>query len=177
MLQTYRRQLEESEGKYRSLVESINDVVWETDSDLRYTYVSPKVREVMGYEPEDIMGKTPFSLMEPGERDRLGAVITDMINRKGSFALVEFSMKRRDGCMAEMEISGLPVRDHAGKITGYRGIARDVSERKRVGEALKKAYDELESRVQQRTAELLKPTIALQQSESKYRSWCRTPTA
>ena len=169
VLQMYRRQLKESEGKYRSLVESINDVVWETDSDLRYTYVSPKVREVMGYEPEDIMGKTPFSLMESGERDRLGPAITDMINRKGSFALVEFSMKRRDGSMAELEISGLPARDHAGKITGFRGIARDVGERKRVGEALKKAYDELELRVQQRTAELEKANIALTESESNYR--------
>ena len=169
VLQMYRRQLKESEGKYRSLVESINDVVWETDSDLRYTYVSPKVREVMGYEPEDIMGKTPFSLMKAGERDRLGPAITDMINRKGSFALVEFSMKRRDGSMAELEISGLPARDHAGKITGFRGIARDVGERKRVGEALKKAYDELELRVQQRTAELEKANIALTESESNYR--------
>jgi PAS domain S-box-containing protein len=168
-LEASRQQLAESEGKYRSLVESINDVVWETDSDLRFTYVSPKIRDVMGYEPDEISGKTPFDLMEAGERERLSPAITDIINRKGSLALVEFSMKHRDGHMVEIEISGLPVRDSTGTITGFRGIARDVSERKRVGEALKKAYDDLELRVQQRTAELKEANMALMESESRYR--------
>ncbi|MGA9139583.1 MAG: PAS domain S-box protein [Methanocella sp.] len=168
-LQTSRQQLSESEVKYRSLVESINDIVWETDSDLRYTYVSPKVREVLGYEPDEVMGKTPFDLMDAGDRGRTGPAITDMINRKGSFELVEFSMNRRDGSLADLEISGLPVRDHAGKTTGFRGIARDVGERKRTGEALKKAYDDLEHRVQQRTAELKEANKALTENESKYR--------
>ncbi len=168
-LQTSRQQLSESEVKYRSLVESINDIVWETDSDLRYTYVSPKVREVLGYEPDEVMGKTPFDLMDAGDRGRMGPAITDMINRKGSFELVEFSMNRRDGSLADLEISGLPVRDHAGKTTGFRGIARDVGERKRTGEALKKAYDDLEHRVQQRTAELKEANKALTENESKYR--------
>jgi PAS domain S-box-containing protein len=168
-LQTSRRQLEESEGKYRSLVESINDIVWEMDSDLRYTYASPKVREILGYDPGEIMGRTPLDLMKAKDRDRVISAITDMINRKGSFELVEFSINRRDGSYADLEISGLPIRDNAGKITGFRGIARDVGERKQTGEALKKAYDDLELRVQQRTAELEKANIALTESESKYR--------
>ncbi|OPY26095.1 MAG: aerobic respiration control sensor protein ArcB [Methanocella sp. PtaU1.Bin125] len=168
-LETSRQQLAQSESKYRSLVESINDVVWEMDSDLRFTYVSPKVREVLGYQPEEVRGKTPFDLMEPKEKTRLGPAITNMISRRGLFELVEFSMIRRDGSKAELEISGLPVTDASGRITGYRGIARDIGERKRVEEALKKAYDDLEHRVRQRTAELEKANRALQESESRYR--------
>ncbi len=142
-LQTSRRQLEESEGKYRSLVESINDVVWETDADLQFTYVSPKVPDLTGYEPGELTGKTPFDMMGPGERDRLGPVITDMINRKGSFALVEFSMLRKDGSRAELEISGTAIRDFSGRIVGYRGITRDIGERKRSEEALRESEERL----------------------------------
>ena len=153
-LEASRRELEENEGKYRSLVESINDMVWETDDQQRFTYMSPRVRVIMGFEPGEIAGKTLFELAPQGEEARLVPVITDMIERQGAFSLVEMKVVRKDGSLTDLEISGTPVLGPTGKVTSYRGIARDISERKRVGEALKNAYDELESRVQQRTAEL-----------------------
>ncbi len=70
-LEASRRQLEESEGKYRNLVESINDMVWETDDRLRFTYISPRVRDILGYEPGDVVGKSPFDLATKGEEARL----------------------------------------------------------------------------------------------------------
>jgi PAS domain S-box-containing protein len=142
-LEVSRGQLEESEGKYRSLVESINDMVWETDGDLRFTYISPRVRDIIGYEPGDILGKTPFELTGAKERERLVPAITGMLNKDGTFELVEFPMARKDGSIAELEISGLPVRDPAGRIEGYRGIARDISERKRAEEALRESEERL----------------------------------
>jgi PAS domain S-box-containing protein len=161
-LEASRRQLEESESKYRSLVESINDMVWETDAGLHYTYISPLVIASVGYDPGDILGKTPFDLAAPDVRDRLMPLITDMLARTGSFALVEFPLRRPDGGIVELEISGLPVRDPAGRVVGYRGIARDIGERRRTQEALKKAYDQLEIRVQQRTAELKEANDSLE---------------
>lgn len=153
-LETSRRQLEESEGKYRSLVESINDIVWEIDVDLRFTYISPRIRDVAGYEPGQILGKTPFDLTDAEAQGRLIPIISDMLARNGSFALVEIPLAHADGSIIELEISGMPIRDAAGRIAGYRGIARDIGERRRTEAALKKAYDDLELRVQQRTAEL-----------------------
>jgi PAS domain S-box-containing protein len=142
-LEVSRGQLEESEGKYRSLVESINDMAWETDSNLRFTYVSPRVRNLTGFEPGDILGKTPFDLTSAKERERLVPAITDMLNREGAFDLVEFPMARKDGGIAELEISGLPVKDAAGRLTGYRGITRDIGERKRAEEALRESEERL----------------------------------
>jgi PAS domain S-box-containing protein len=161
-LEVSRGQLEESEGKYRSLVESINDMVWETDDQLRFTYMSPRVRIIMGYEPGDIAGKSPFELAPKGEKARLVPVIAGMIERQGTFSLVEMKIVRKDGILADLEISGTPITGPTGKITGYRGIVRDISERKRADAALKNAYDELELRVHLRTAELKEANDSLE---------------
>jgi PAS domain S-box-containing protein len=153
-LEASRRQLEESEGKYRSLVESINDMVWETDDQMRFTYMSPRVRSIMGYEPGEIAGRSPFELAPEGEEARLVPLIAGMIERQGAFSLVETKVLRKDGSQTDLEISGTAIPGPAGGIAGYRGIARDIGERKRAEAAMRQINDELESRVQQRTADL-----------------------
>jgi PAS domain S-box-containing protein len=129
-LEASRRQLEESEGKYRNLVESINDIVWETDERLRFMYMSPRARDVLGYEPGEVLGKSPFELSMKGEEARLVPVINGMMESQGTFSLVEIRIVRKDGTLADIEISGTPVKGPTGKIAGYRGIVRDMSERK-----------------------------------------------
>jgi len=57
--------LRESEERYRILVETVSDWVWEVDVNVVYTFVSPKVRDLLGYEPGEVLGKTPFDLMPP----------------------------------------------------------------------------------------------------------------
>ena len=53
----------ESEERFRGLVESTSDWIWQVDQNAVYTYVSPKVKDILGYEPEEVLGKTPFDLM------------------------------------------------------------------------------------------------------------------
>ncbi len=66
-----------------------------------------------------------------------------MIERQGAFSLVEIRVVRKDGTLADLEISGTPVTGPTGKITGYRGIVRDMSERKRAEEALRESEERL----------------------------------
>jgi PAS domain S-box-containing protein len=142
-LEASRRQLEESEGKYRNLIESINDMVWETDERLRFTYISPRVRDILGYGPGDVVGRSPFDLAPKSEEARLVPLISGLIERQGTFSLVEMRVMRKDGTLADLEISGTPVKDPTGKIAGYRGIVRDMSERKRAEEALRESEERL----------------------------------
>ncbi len=60
-----------NEKRYRQLVESSNDWLWEMDSDSVYTFASPHCREFLGYEPEEIIGKRPYDLMPPEEAKRI----------------------------------------------------------------------------------------------------------
>jgi PAS domain S-box-containing protein len=68
---TARKEAEEalraSEQRFRSLVETTSDWIWEVDQNAVYTYASPKIKDILGYEPEEVVGKTPFDFMDPGE--------------------------------------------------------------------------------------------------------------
>ena len=143
-LETSRQKLQDEEQRLRSLVENLSDMVWEMDVDRRFTYVSPRSREVMGYEPGDLLGKNPFLLMRQGEGDRLIRVIGERIARGDIPVHVELEIPRPDGRPTFLEASGTPILGPAGKIVGYRGIARDIGERKRAEERLANARLSLE---------------------------------
>ncbi|MBN1104951.1 MAG: PAS domain S-box protein [Deltaproteobacteria bacterium] len=63
--------LRESEEKFRGLVETTSDWIWETGADGKYTYASPRGRDLLGYAPEEVVGRRPFDFMAPGEAKRL----------------------------------------------------------------------------------------------------------
>ncbi len=84
---------------------------------------------------ETSLGKTPFELAPQGEEARLVPVITDMIERQGAFSLVEMKVVRKDGTLADLEISGTPVLGPTGKdnrLPGHRsGYQRAKAGRER----------------------------------------------
>ena len=126
-----------SEKRYRSLVETSSDWLWEVDAKGRYTYVSSRVREILGYEPEEVVGRAPFDLMSEEEARRVRAICAEIQATRRPFALLENVNQHRDGRLVVLETSGVPVFDSNGEFTGYRGVDRDITERKRTAEALK----------------------------------------
>jgi PAS domain S-box-containing protein len=162
--------LRESKEKFRGLVEHVNDWVWEIDMDCFYTYSSPRVRDMLGYEPADLLGTTPFNYMDSEETDRVKSLFYPILNAREEFSLLEHTLIRKDGCKVTVETSGMPIYDIQGNFSGYRGIDRDISARKRVEEALKNAYDDLEEKVKERTAELEKAYELLKESEGRLKA-------
>ncbi|NIT62883.1 MAG: PAS domain S-box protein [Gammaproteobacteria bacterium] len=144
-----RRQAEEalrrSEERFRSLVETTSDWVWEVDQNAIYTYVSPRVRELLGYEPDELLGKTPFELMPPGEAQRVADIFGPIAAQQRPFNALENANRHKDGHLVVLETSGVPIFDGAGRFLGYRGIDRDITERKRTEEALRARDAALES--------------------------------
>ena len=138
---TERKRAEEalrgSEQRFRSLVETTSDWVWEVDRDGRYSYSSPKVKEVLGYEPDEIIGKTPFDLMPAEEAIRVSDQVSESMGERRPFSGVENVNLRKDGRWVVLETSGVPVFGGTGEFRGYRGIDRDVTERKHAEEALR----------------------------------------
>ena len=142
-LEASRQQMLDKEQRLRNLVENLSDMVWEMDVDRRFTYVSPQSMEVVGYEPGDLLGKNPFTLMREGDEGRVIQVIREQITRGEIPVLVEIEISRPDGRMTRLEASGVPIVGPDGKVAGYRGIARDIGERKRAEEALRESEERL----------------------------------
>jgi PAS domain S-box-containing protein len=108
--------LRESEERFRSLVETTSDWVWEIDRNGVYTYVSPKITELLGYEPEEIIGETLFGLMPPDEAERIGVIFEDVTASQRPFERLENAALRKDGRLVVLETSGVPFFDAGGKL-------------------------------------------------------------
>jgi PAS domain S-box-containing protein len=122
--------LRESEEKYRSLVETTSDWIWETDKKGTYTYSSPKVTDLLGYKPEEITGKTPFDFMPYSEAKRVSDIFHSALSLQTSFDSIEKLSLHKNGTLVFVETSGVPIFSDKGELLGYRGIDRDITARK-----------------------------------------------
>jgi PAS domain S-box-containing protein len=118
--------LRKSEERLRSLIETTSDWIWEVDERFVYTYVSPRVRDLLGYEPEEVLGKTPFDFMPPEEARRTREAVAA---GEPLFAF-ENENRHKDGRSVILETSARPFFDTQGVFCGYRGIDRDITKRK-----------------------------------------------
>jgi diguanylate cyclase (GGDEF)-like protein/PAS domain S-box-containing protein len=134
--------LRASEHRFRDLVEFSSDWVWEVDAQARYIYASPKVKELLGYAPEEIIGKTPFDLMPAEEAERVGIIFAEIAKSQRPFAALENVNRHKDGRLVVLETSGVPVFD-GGELVGFRGVDRDITERKQSDAVLKRSQASL----------------------------------
>ncbi|MBT0732622.1 PAS domain S-box protein [Methanoculleus bourgensis] len=128
--------LRESEMLFRSLVENINDLILNVDETCAFTYVSPKSREILGYAPEEMLGKTPCDFMAPEKAERVRVQLAALLADPRPRILFEWTMLHRNGNPVTLEVSGTPIYDMIGSFTGYRVVCRDITERVRATKRL-----------------------------------------
>ena len=126
--------LQKSEQQLRALLDVTNYWVWEIDEHAVFTYSSPNTCNMLGYEPEEVLGKTPFQLMLPEEARRVGDLFGPIVEARQSFSGMETVFLHKDGRRIVLECGGVPVFDGAGRFKGYRGMDRDITEHKRIAE-------------------------------------------
>ncbi len=131
----------ESEERFRSLVETTSDWIWEVDQNGVYTYSSPKVKDLLGYEPEEVIGKTPFDFMPLDEAEHNARLFRDIIESKKPFKRLENKNLHKNGYYVTLETNGVPIFDSNGNLTGYRGIDRDITERKQAEKDLRESEE------------------------------------
>jgi len=136
---TAQNQLCQSEQRFRHLVETTSDWVWEVDTTGRYTYSSPKVWDLLGFAPGEVVGRTPFDFMPPAEAERAAGVFREIVARREPFSHLENTNQHKAGRLVVLETSGTPIFGEHGELLGYRGMDRDVTEQKRLGLQLRQA--------------------------------------
>lgn len=129
--------LEQSRKRFQDLVETVGDWVWEVDAHGVYTYASPRIRGLLGYEPHEVIGKTPFDFMPQEQRGEVEAFFQACVEKRAPFHALENSNRHKDGHLVVLETSGIPFFDDEGTFLGYRGVDRDVTVRRAAEEALR----------------------------------------
>ena len=136
--------LRESEERFRQVAEVANDFIWEADAEGLYTYTSPSVQKILGYAPEELVGRLHFyDLFAPETKAALQAAAFEVFACKQTFRDFININVSKDGRLVHLETSGIPLLDEAGNLVGYRGADTDVTERKESEEKLRQAYDEV----------------------------------
>jgi len=134
------RVLRNSAERFRSLVEATSDWIWETDYRGVYTYASPKVKDILGYEPLEVLGRVVTDLMPPGEAERMAEILVEHLERPKPFQRLENINLHKDGRIVVIETSGIPIINEWGHLEGYRGIDRDITRRRKAEESLRATF-------------------------------------
>jgi PAS domain S-box-containing protein len=129
--------LEKSEMKYRQLVELAQEGIWVIDADANTTYVNPRMAEMLGYTPEEMIRRHIFSFTD--ERGKEIAQIGLDRQEQGVREQHDFEFLRKDGQRIYASLQTSPMMDEAGNYTGAVAVVADITERKRAEEALKKS--------------------------------------
>jgi PAS domain S-box-containing protein len=135
VITNYESALARSETRFRGLVESITDIIWEIDKSYCYTFVSPNVFEVLGFRHDELLGKPVFSIIHPSDRGRMEDLYSQCSDAPRPFHQIELNFLHRDGHFVTTESSGIPILDRDGKCQGFRGIDRDISQRRQAERA------------------------------------------
>ncbi len=152
--------LRESEERYRDLFENANDLIQSVAPDGSFIYVNRAWRETLGYSQEEVAELSLFDVIHPDSRAHCMETFQQVMQNK-KIGRVEAVFIARDGREVTLEGS-VSCRFIDGKPSATRGIFRNITERKRAEEDLRRHREHLEELVEERTAELKEAVEKLQ---------------
>ena len=136
------KELKQSEEKYRTLMENLNDVIMMVDNDDRVLYVNKKFTEKLGYTPKEIVGKIGYQvLVDKEHHDSVIKANQERLKKETSNYELQFIAK--NGSRIDFLISGAPVVNIEGETIGSIGAMVDITDRKEAEKALKESEEQL----------------------------------
>jgi PAS domain S-box-containing protein len=129
--------LRTSERRFRDIVESMSDWVWEIDRDGLLTYVSGRVFANLGYHPREMVGRAPRDFLIEEDAERFEAALQAAAATGESFKTLETWARTKSGSFVRLQTSGLPIFDDEGRLRGFRGTNTDVTERRHIEDVLR----------------------------------------
>ena len=136
------RELRESEGRYRFLVENSPDVVFATDADGRFTFMSDAIERMAGWRPQEMIGEH-FSKIVESQSDESASRWEALVREPSVEQIATQNLRRPDGGTVPVEVSAIGMVDANGAFAGIHGSTRDISERARLERELRRQAGEL----------------------------------
>lgn len=119
----------ESEANLRRITDNMQDLISQTDITGVLIYVSPSHKQILGYDQEELMGKSAFDLLHPDDAENILPAFREGIERKAAQS-AEFRMRHAEGHYVWLEIVGKVLQGHSGSVTGALFTGRNISKRK-----------------------------------------------
>jgi len=133
------KELRESEARFRGLTELWSDWYWQQDESLRFTYSSAAIDPPPGYPGGSAVGLARWELPGIVPLSSSWAEHRALLAARKPFRDFEYSRPARDGTLCYVSTSGTPIFDENGEFRGYQGVARDITERRKAAEDLRKS--------------------------------------
>jgi PAS domain S-box-containing protein len=116
--------LRESEEKYRTLVTATGDIVWETDAQAHFVYVSPQVESIIGYKPDELIGHAPFEFLKTDAIEPNQKMFRSAIEKREKSIIYLSHWIHKDGHGVYLESHAVPIYRSDGSFSGFIGIDR-----------------------------------------------------
>ena len=124
------RALRASEERFRTIAEATQEWIWEIDAEGVYTFCSPAVESILGYAPENLIGKNCLDIVSPATRQTVADLLARGASEKRGWRDLVMHLRHAAGGIRWLENNALPLLDSQGLVTGYRGVARDITQRR-----------------------------------------------
>ena len=118
------------------LMDSFPDLIIALDTEGRYTFVSPQINDILGFSPEELIGKRMGGRTDPADRTAMLELFDDLIFKRQSEGQIEYRTQHKNGAWRMFRASARPLHDEDGRITGVIASARDITEQQRLQQQL-----------------------------------------
>jgi diguanylate cyclase (GGDEF)-like protein/PAS domain S-box-containing protein len=124
------RALRDSEERFRTIAEATQEWIWEIDAEGVYTFSSPAVEAILGYRPEQMVGTNLLDIVAPNTRRTVADLLHRGLAEKRGWRDLVMHLKHAGGGIRWLDNNALPLLDPEGNVAGYRGVARDITQRR-----------------------------------------------
>lgn len=130
--------LQASDGRFQVLAENSTDIILRNTPDGIHTYASPACRDILGYEPEELIGRPIFEIVSPEDTEETRNIMAKLAAESG-MGTVRHHLRRKDGTYVLIETALRSIRNpQTGEILEIMGLARDITERQRAEDKIRR---------------------------------------
>ncbi|ARU41585.1 hypothetical protein CCB80_10715 [Armatimonadetes bacterium Uphvl-Ar1] len=128
--------VEESESRFRDVVEAAGEYIWEVDADFRFTYASHKIAQVLGYAPEDVLGHSPLDFVNKDQVKEVQNLIASSVLDREPVTNLILRTTGKWGQQVWQKFNAVPFFDSQNELKGFRGTGLDITDQKVAEDAL-----------------------------------------
>ena len=137
-------EISKSKKQLDDIITTINDFVWEVNSQAEFTYLSPQVKNILGYRPEELLGKSMFTLISKKDRQKIEYLYHNHFRYAKPIIQLKSTNLHRQGHIVYLEISANPILNKHHQVIGYRGSNRDITQKVNSQKIIEENYKKID---------------------------------